>query len=549
MFTTVLGRLAAGENLTQEEMTAVMDAVIEGHVMEGQIAVLLTALAIKGETALEIAGAARSLRKHMTPIRTRHAVVVDTCGTGGVSSTFFNISTAAALVTAAAGVPVAKHGNRAVTSRTGSADVLAALGVNISADISCVERCLDELGICFCFAPLTHPSMKRVAEVRKRLGRPTIFNLLGPLCNPARPPFQLLGVGRVDMQPVMAKALALLGTMRSVTVCGQDNLGEVTIAGSTKAIEVLQDGTLVEHRWNAATFGLSEAESLDELIVKDAQESANIIDRVLTGKSGPSRDIVVANAAVAIWIAGKAKTLREGALAAQLAIDSGSGKQLLDELVSPDEFKVMNEHFGHDHHGHTPSPAATAATAGRVRDPVCGMMVDPAKAPAKFDYQGQTYYFCNPSCLMKFQANPDTYLAAVPVASGPQLAVIQPAKAKDTSRMTQPVQISGLRPLTSDPSGTTWVCPMDPEVRQEGPGSCPKCGMALEPEHPIAPPDAHRVDLPDAPGNCARRAGELPDLRDGAGTANVTADEEPIQNLSICRGGSGLALMLSVLRF
>jgi anthranilate phosphoribosyltransferase len=333
MIEATIGRLAAGENLTQEEMTAAMDAVMEGHVIDGHIALLLTALALKVETALEIAGAARSLRKHMTPIRSRHAVVVDTCGTGGVSSTLFNISTAAALVTAAAGVPVAKHGNRAVTSRTGSADVLAALGVNIAADIACVERCLDELGICFCFAPLMHPSMKRVAEVRKRLGRPTIFNLLGPLCNPAGAPFQLLGVGRAEMQPVMAKALALLGTRRSVTVCGQDNLGEVTIAGSTQAVEVLQDGTLVEHSWNAATFGLPEAESLDELTVKDAQESANIIQSVLAAKTGPARDIVVANAATALWVAGKVDALRNGTSLAQQAIESGAAKQLLDQLV------------------------------------------------------------------------------------------------------------------------------------------------------------------------------------------------------------------------
>ena len=185
MITAALGRLSAGENLSQSETTAVFDAVMEGKLPEEQIAVLLTALRAKGEAVEEIAGAAVSMRKHMTHIRTRHRAVIDTCGTGGVASKLFNISTAAALVTAAAGVPVAKHGNRAVTSRTGSADVLAALGVNIAADIRCIERCLDELGICFAFAPLMHPAMKEVAEVRRRLGVPTIFNLLGPLCNPA----------------------------------------------------------------------------------------------------------------------------------------------------------------------------------------------------------------------------------------------------------------------------------------------------------------------------------------------------------------------------
>jgi len=333
MIEATLGRIAAGENLTQEEMTAAMDAVMEGSVVDDQIGLFLTALSVKGETVEEIAGAARSLRKHMTPIRTRHAVIVDTCGTGGVGSTLFNISTAAALVTAAAGVPVAKHGNRAVTSRTGSADVLAALGVNIAAEISCVERCLDELRICFCFAPLVHPSMKRVAEVRRRLGNPTIFNLLGPLCNPAGAPFQLLGVGRAELQQTIARALALLGTRRSVVVSGQSGLGEITVAGSTYVIEVSENGTLRDHTWTAADFGLPARESLDELTVESAQQSADIIRHAMSGKPGFARDIVVANAAAAIWIAGKAKTLSDGALVAQRAIDSGSAKQLLDQLV------------------------------------------------------------------------------------------------------------------------------------------------------------------------------------------------------------------------
>ncbi len=185
MFTAILGRLSGGENLSLEEMTAAMDAVMDGEIADEQIGLFLTALRAKGETVDELAGAALSMRKHMTRIRTRHEVVIDTCGTGGGGSKLFNISTAAALVTAAAGVPVAKHGNRAVTSRSGSSDVLAALGVNIAADVARVEKCLDELGICFCFAPLMHPSMKRVSTVRQKLGVPTIFNLLGPLANPA----------------------------------------------------------------------------------------------------------------------------------------------------------------------------------------------------------------------------------------------------------------------------------------------------------------------------------------------------------------------------
>lgn len=182
---SILGQLSAGENLSQDEMTTIIDLVMQGELSESEIALLLTALRVKGETVAEIAGAAIAMRRHMTPIRSRHANLIDTCGTGGDGWRTFNISTAAALVTAAAGVPVAKHGNRAVSSRSGSADVLAALGVNIEASVAVVEECLDRLGICFCFATLLHPAMRRVSAVRKRLGVPTIFNLLGPLSNPA----------------------------------------------------------------------------------------------------------------------------------------------------------------------------------------------------------------------------------------------------------------------------------------------------------------------------------------------------------------------------
>jgi anthranilate phosphoribosyltransferase len=332
MITATLGRLSAGENLSQEEMAAAIDMVMRGHVTDEQIALLLTALHAKVETAEELAGAAASLRKHMTPIRTRHQVVIDTCGTGGSGSKLFNISTAAALVTAAAGVPVAKHGNRAVTSRTGSADVLAVLGVNISAGVPCIERCLDELGICFCFAPLLHPSMKRVAEVRRRLGIPTIFNLLGPLCNPAGAPFQLLGVGRSELLKRMAEALARLGTQRAAVVNG-DGIGEVTIAGATRIVEVSNDGSLQEHRWTPADFGLSTVASLEPLFIDDAGQSADVIRGVLAGERGPARDIVVSNAAAALWVVGKADSLTATAQFVQQAIDSGAAKDLLDRLI------------------------------------------------------------------------------------------------------------------------------------------------------------------------------------------------------------------------
>ena len=219
---SLLGRLSAGEDLSRDEMTRAISQVMAGSCSEEQIALLLTALRAKGETVDEVAGAAAAMRQHMTPIRSRHDKLLDTCGTGGGGSPTFNISTTAALVIAAVGVPLAKHGNRSVTSKSGSADVLAALGVNIEASVPQVERCLDELGICFCFAPLMHPAMKHVAAVRRKLGVRTIFNLLGPLANPAGARFQLLGVGLPELRPLIASALRLLGTERALVVSGRD---------------------------------------------------------------------------------------------------------------------------------------------------------------------------------------------------------------------------------------------------------------------------------------------------------------------------------------
>ncbi|MEX0977806.1 MAG: anthranilate phosphoribosyltransferase, partial [Pirellulales bacterium] len=275
MIEATLGRLAAGENLSQEEMAATIDAVVEGRLSEGEMGLLLTALRAKGETSQEVAGAATALRRHMTPIRTTRSGVVDTCGTGGDGSGTFNISTAAALVVAAAGVPVAKHGNRAVTSKTGSADALAALGVNINASVEQVEKCLDQLGICFCFAPLVHPSMKQVSQVRKKLGVPTIFNLLGPLSNPAGAPFQVVGVGRSELRTLLAEALLLLGTTRALVVQGEDGLDEVTLSGPTRVTEVTPGG-LRNFSWTPSDFGLAPA-SLDSLRVGGAEESARMI--------------------------------------------------------------------------------------------------------------------------------------------------------------------------------------------------------------------------------------------------------------------------------
>jgi anthranilate phosphoribosyltransferase len=322
-----LGRLSAGQDLSLTDMAEVIDRVMLGQCAENEIALLLTALRAKGESVDEIAGAAQAMRKHMTPIRHSRQGVVDTCGTGGIGSEVFNISTAAAIVTAAAGVPVAKHGNRSITSKSGSADVLAELGINVEAPVPIVERCLDELGICFCFAPHMHPAMKHVAPIRKKLGFGTIFNLLGPLCNPASAPYQLLGVGRQELREKIASALARLGIDHAVVVSGEDGLGEVTLGGATQAIEI-RGHDFSSFTWRPEDFGLPAA-GRETMLITGPQESAAIIRRVLAGERGPCRDIVLLNAAAALWTAGRdASPVACTQLAAE-AIDSGKAADLL----------------------------------------------------------------------------------------------------------------------------------------------------------------------------------------------------------------------------
>lgn len=329
---TFLDRLAARRNLSLEEMERVIDLILQGQVPEEHIARLLTLLAEKGETAEEIAGAARALRRHMTPIRSRHRQVLDTCGTGGVGSRLLNVSTASALVVAACGVPVAKHGNRSVTSHSGSADVLEALGVAIEAPREAVERCLDELGICFCFAPRLHPAMRHVATVRRKLGFATIFNLLGPLCNPAGATRQLLGVGMAHRVEAMAEVAARLGTERTVVVHGTDGIGEVSLAAPTRVIDV-QRGSTWMTTWQPEDFGLARA-PLEALRVASPQESALRIRQVLAGQPGPARDMVLLNAAAALWTAGWSTDLAACTALAAQAIDQGNAAALLDRWIA-----------------------------------------------------------------------------------------------------------------------------------------------------------------------------------------------------------------------
>ncbi len=335
---TLLGRVAGGGDLSVDEMARAIDAIMRGQWADDHIGLFLTALAAKGETVDEIAGAAFAMRQHMTPIRSRHAEVLDTCGTGGGDSAMFNLSTTAAIVAAAAGVAVAKHGNHSITSRSGSADVLAELGVNIHATIPQVEACLNELGLCFCFAPLMHPSMKHVASVRKKLGIRTIFNVLGPLVNPASACFQLLGAGRPELRPLLAGAIARLGTKRTFVVSGDDGLGDVTLSGTTRVTEVITTGehpvaTVRNFSWQSEDFAIAQA-SLDSLKVNDPAASAAIIRKILAGEHGPARDIVVLNAAAGLVVANKASEPKTAAAMAASAIDSSAAAALLARLVA-----------------------------------------------------------------------------------------------------------------------------------------------------------------------------------------------------------------------
>jgi anthranilate phosphoribosyltransferase len=332
MLEQIVERVEGGGSLSMEEMAAAIGWIMAGQCDETWTARLLAALHHKGESVAEVAGAALALRRQMKPIRSTRGDVLDTCGTGGDGSRTFNISTAAALVAAAAGAVVAKHGNRGITSRSGSADVLAELGVRIDADLACVEACLEELGICFCYAPLLHEAMRHVAPVRQRLPHPTIFNILGPLANPAGASLQLLGVGRRPLQALMSAALTLLGTRRAVVVHGDDGLDEVTLAGITHVAETSPSGSR-EFQWTPADFGLAPSD-LGPMRVESPRESAAVIRAILRGEPGPQRDIVVANAAAALWTAGRSDALLECAWRAAEAIDSGAAEVLLGRLVA-----------------------------------------------------------------------------------------------------------------------------------------------------------------------------------------------------------------------
>lgn len=327
-----LARLMRNENLSSAETLQLLDSLLDGQATDAQIAAILIALKRKGETVEELAGLAQGMRARAVKLNSRHQRFIDTAGTGSSSAKTFNVSTAAAFVIAGAGLPVAKHGNRAASSRCGSADVLAALGVNVTVEAPVSEVCLDQLGICFMFAPLYHGATARVAGVRRELGVQTTFNLLGPLTNPARAPRQIVGVWSREVVELEAQALAMLGTERAWVVHGMDGLDEITITGATFVAEA-EGGTTRTFEITPEDFGLQRG-SLDHLRGCEAEGNAAIIRDVLNGKRrDEARMLVVINAASALHVGGVAGDLRAAVQLAEESIDSGRALQKLNELT------------------------------------------------------------------------------------------------------------------------------------------------------------------------------------------------------------------------
>jgi len=330
-FTETLTRLTGGSSLSEREAGQVMQEIIEGTVSPAQAGALLTALRMKGESPEEIAAYARVMREHGVRSRPRcTGTLVDTCGTGGDGSGTFNISTTAAFVTAGAGVPVVKHGNRGMSSRCGSADVFEALGIRIDLPPSRMEKVIEDVGIGILFAQLYHPGVKHVAGVRRELGIRTVFNLLGPLANPAGAQAQLMGVYSPVLTGPLAEVHRLLGTRRALVVHGS-GLDEITTTGPTTVAE-LNDGGIATYTLSPGDFGLPQAD-LSSLAGGTPQENARILTGILEGEEGPRRDIVILNAGAAIYLGGKAASVAAGITAAEQAIDSGKAYEKLLALV------------------------------------------------------------------------------------------------------------------------------------------------------------------------------------------------------------------------
>jgi anthranilate phosphoribosyltransferase len=329
-FADLLAGVIERREVGPASMRAFVEAIMTGRCGEAESAALLIALRMKGETAGEVATAATVLREHMVRLETGRDGVLDTSGTGGDGTGTFNISTATALVAAGAGVPVVKHGNRAVSGRTGSADVLAELGVAIEGDAAWTQKCLDEAGMAFCFAPHFHPALKHVAALRRRLGVRTLLNCLGPLANPAGAAFQLIGVGKPELLNPLSGALAQLGTRRALLVWGKDGLDEVSLSGPTLVREV-RNSTVTALEWTPRDFGLEPC-ALDDLRATDTRSSATTVLGVLDGQDGPARRVVLANAAAALLAAERVTTLADGVARADEALRSGRARRVLERL-------------------------------------------------------------------------------------------------------------------------------------------------------------------------------------------------------------------------
>ncbi len=330
MLKHALAKVVNFESLTAQEAHDAMCVIMQGEATDAQIGSLLVALRMKGETPAEIGGFARAMRESAVQITSKHENVVDTCGTGGDSADTFNISTAAAFVAAGAGVPIAKHGNRAVSSRCGSADVLRELGVNVEAAPETVAECLDELGIGFLFAPTLHPAMKYAIGPRRDLGLRTVFNVLGPLTNPAGSRRQVIGVFDAQFTELLASALLELGAEHALVVHGLVGMDELSTCGDTQVTE-LRNGAVHSALWGPEQFGLEPVE-LDALVGGPPEKSAAMLLAVLQGEEGPRRDVVLLNAAAAIYVGGKAADMHEALSVARQAIDSGAAAAKLVAL-------------------------------------------------------------------------------------------------------------------------------------------------------------------------------------------------------------------------
>jgi anthranilate phosphoribosyltransferase len=332
MFPPLIDKLTRREDLTTDEAAAAMAEIMEGRADDAQIAGLLMGLAMKGERPSEIVGFAQAMRARAVRLAGRYERAFDTCGTGGDRTGTFNISSCAALVVAACGVRVAKHGNRSVSSRSGSADVFEALGVRVDAAPAVVERCLAGAGVAFFFAPTFHPSMRHAGPVRRALGVRTAFNLLGPLTNPAGATRQLVGVPRPELTELLARSLLLLGSERAWVVHGADGLDEISTTGYTKVSEC-RAGSVNTFYLHPTDVGLPKAAPA-ALAGGNAAENATIVTAVLDGTRGPARDVVLLNAGAALFVAGVAPSVRDGIARAAHAIDGGEARRTLERLVT-----------------------------------------------------------------------------------------------------------------------------------------------------------------------------------------------------------------------